>query len=270
MEVGGDRRERDAVDARARRDERPAGGSRAALRALPVPLRAARGAPAGDPPARLRVPGRRDVLGLELRVPRRPRPARGARDRPRNDAERLPAARARGSTSTPARRSRAAGPSFTRSTPLLQFPLYARAGAVVPFNLRTASGSWWGVDELTHPGRAGFLATNGARLALTGQPHDVQIFVPAASRPARVTIGGRPVAWRWNVGPLPGVVVRLHGPSVQGTVALSGSLARLQFRCEPSGNGAPPARGRPFGASVHASPQPAQGVRQAGGEHRGS
>jgi alpha-D-xyloside xylohydrolase len=115
------------------------------------------------------------------------------------------------------------GAAFTRSTPLLQFPLYARAGAVVPFNLRTASGSWWGVDELTHPGRAGFLATNGARLALTGQPHDVQIFVPAASRPARVTIGGRPVAWRWNIGPLPGVVVRLHGPSVQGAVALSGS-----------------------------------------------
>ena len=85
------------------------------------------------------------------------------------------------------------GAAFTRSTPLLQFPLYARAGAVVPFNLRTASGSWWGVDELTHPGRAGFLATNGARLALTGQPHDVQLFVPAASRPARVTIGGHAV-----------------------------------------------------------------------------
>ena len=31
-----------------------------------------------------------------------------------------------------------------------------------------------------------------------------------------------------------------------------------------------PARGRPFGASVPASPQPAQGVRAAGGEHRGA
>jgi alpha-glucosidase (family GH31 glycosyl hydrolase) len=115
------------------------------------------------------------------------------------------------------------GAAFTRSTPLLQFPLYARAGAVVPFNLRAATGSWWGVDELTHPGRTGFLATDGAELDLTGQPHDVQIFVPAASRPVHVTIGGHAVAWRWNIGPLPGVVVRLHGPVVQGAVALSES-----------------------------------------------
>jgi hypothetical protein len=111
-------------------------------------------------------------------------------------------------------------PAFTRPTPLDQFPLYARAGAVLPFNLRTARGSWWGVDELRHPGRAGFLATSGTRLDLTGQPPQVQLFVPAASRPGSVTIAGRAVAWRWNAGPLPGVVVRLHGPAVQGTVAL--------------------------------------------------
>jgi alpha-D-xyloside xylohydrolase len=113
------------------------------------------------------------------------------------------------------------GPAFTRPTPLDQLPLYARADAVVPFNLRTARGSWWGVDELTHPGRAGYLATSGARLDLTGQPPQVQVFVPAAFRPGRVTIAGRPVAWRWNNGPLPGVVIRLHGPDVQGTIALS-------------------------------------------------
>ena len=113
------------------------------------------------------------------------------------------------------------GPAFTRPTPLLQFPLYLRAGSVVPFNLRTARDSWWGVDELAHPGRAGFLATSGAKLDLTGQPHDVQIFVPAASRPGRVTIAGHAVAWRWNSGPLPGVVVRLHGPVVQGMIRLS-------------------------------------------------
>ncbi len=113
------------------------------------------------------------------------------------------------------------GPAFTRPTPLLQFPLYVRAGAVMPFNLRTTRDSWWGVDELSHPGRAGFLATDGARLDLTGQPRDVQLFVPAASRPGRVTIGGHAVAWRWNGGPLPGVVVRLHGPVVQGTITLS-------------------------------------------------
>jgi alpha-D-xyloside xylohydrolase len=112
------------------------------------------------------------------------------------------------------------GPSFTRETPMSQFPLYARAGAVIPFNLRTSTGSWWGVDEQTHPGRAGFLATDGATLALSGQPRDVQIFVPAPSRPRAVTIGGRAVAWSWNAGPLPGVVIRLHGPVVAGKVSL--------------------------------------------------
>jgi alpha-D-xyloside xylohydrolase len=115
------------------------------------------------------------------------------------------------------------GKSFTRPTPLAQFPLYARAGAVIPFNLRTASRSWWGVDELTHPGRAGYLATNGARVDLTGLPRDVQLFIPREGRPIGVTIGGKPVRWSWNPGPLPGVVVRLHGPAVHGTVVLSPS-----------------------------------------------
>jgi alpha-D-xyloside xylohydrolase len=115
----------------------------------------------------------------------------------------------------------AGGRSFTRETPLDQFPLYVRGGAVVPFNLRTASDSWWGVNELTHPGRAGFLATNGATVALKGEPRDVQLFVPAAHRPRRVTLAGEPVAWRWNPGPLPGVVIRLHGPAIQGEIVLS-------------------------------------------------
>ena len=83
------------------------------------------------------------------------------------------------------------GRSFTRETPLTEFPFYARAGAVIPFNLRTKTSSWWGVNEQTHPGRAGFLATNGATLALRGQPKQVQIFVPAPRGPGTVTIGGR-------------------------------------------------------------------------------
>ncbi|HEX4520321.1 MAG TPA: TIM-barrel domain-containing protein [Gaiellaceae bacterium] len=115
----------------------------------------------------------------------------------------------------------AGGRSFTRPTPLDQFPLYVRAGAVVPFNLRTATGSWWGVNELSHPGRAGFLATNGTSLALTGQPGDVQLFVPAPRRPRTVTFAGKRVAWSWNAGPLPGVVIHLHGPTVRGAVVLS-------------------------------------------------
>ncbi len=113
------------------------------------------------------------------------------------------------------------GPAFTRPTPLDQFPLYARLGTVIPFNLRTATGSWWGVNEQTHPGRAGFLATDGAHLDLTGEPAAVQVFVPAVKRPGRVTIGGHVVPWSWNEGPMPGVVIRVHGPVVEGRVLLS-------------------------------------------------
>ena len=113
------------------------------------------------------------------------------------------------------------GASFTRPTPMNQFPLYVKQGSVIPFNLRTATGSWWGIDELSHPGRAGYLATNGAVLALTRQPHDVQVFVPAPAKPEHVTIGGRAVAWSWTAGPLPGVVIRVHGPHVRGRVVLA-------------------------------------------------
>jgi alpha-D-xyloside xylohydrolase len=117
----------------------------------------------------------------------------------------------------------AGGTSFTRPTPDNQFPLYARAGAVIPFNVRTAIGSWWGVNELTHPGRAGYLVTNGSRVDLTGLPHDVQLFIPRPGRPLRVTIGGKPVSWSWSSGPLPGAVVRVHGPAIHGTVVSSPS-----------------------------------------------
>jgi alpha-D-xyloside xylohydrolase len=112
------------------------------------------------------------------------------------------------------------GPSaYTRETPLTEFPLYVRAGAVIPFNLRTAR-SWWGVSEQSHPGRAGWLATVGARLNLRNQPRNVQIFVPLARPPATIRIGSRKVAWSWNDGPLPGAVIRLHGPKVVGVVTV--------------------------------------------------
>jgi hypothetical protein len=65
------------------------------------------------------------------------------------------------------------------------------------------------------------LATNGAVLALAHEPHDVQIFVPIGEKPTRVTIGGNPVSWSWNDGPLPGVVVRIHGPGVHGRILAS-------------------------------------------------
>jgi alpha-D-xyloside xylohydrolase len=112
------------------------------------------------------------------------------------------------------------GQVFTRPTPLSQFPLYVRDGAVVPFNLRTPD-SWWGVDELTHPGRTGWLATNFASLDLRRTSHDVQIFVPAPDPPLHVLLGGKSVAWSWHAGPTPGVVVRVHGPTVRGRIVLA-------------------------------------------------
>ena len=92
---------------------------------------------------------------------------------------------------------------------------------MIPFNLRTKRESWWGVNEQTHPGRAGYLATDGATLELRGQPPEVQVFVPAPWHPGGVTIGGRAVAWSWHDGPLRGVVIRLRGPVVEGKLALA-------------------------------------------------
>jgi alpha-D-xyloside xylohydrolase len=115
------------------------------------------------------------------------------------------------------------GPTtFTRTTPLDVLPFYARAGAVVPFNLRTAD-SWWGVDEFAHPGRAGYLVSDGSGLDLHDQPHDVQLWVPAPGRPVRVTFAGKQVPFEWTPAPLPGVVLRVHGPTVRGEIVLHGT-----------------------------------------------
>jgi hypothetical protein len=51
----------------------------------------------------------------------------------------------------------------------------------------------------------------------------VQLFVPAPERPGAEKLGGRSVAFTWVAGPLPGVVVRLRGPNLQGRIELSGS-----------------------------------------------
>jgi alpha-D-xyloside xylohydrolase len=110
------------------------------------------------------------------------------------------------------------GEVFTRTTSLTEFPFYIHANAVVPFNLRTTRDSWWGLNELTHPGRAGYLATPGATLDLHRLPHDVQLFVPYPGPPKSVTIGGRRVAWTWTAKPFPGAVIRLHGPTIAGLV----------------------------------------------------
>jgi len=112
------------------------------------------------------------------------------------------------------------GEIFVRSTPLDDLPLYLRAGAVIPFNARTAD-PWWELDELDRADRAGYLATDGAQLDLAGQPEGVQILVPAPVRPGAVTLDGREVDWTWSPGPMPGAVVRLEGPDVRGELRLS-------------------------------------------------
>ncbi len=114
-----------------------------------------------------------------------------------------------------------------------------------PVQPAATTDSWWAVNEQTHPGRAGFLATNGALLDLRGQPRDVQLFVPAPRRPGRVTIGGREVAWTWNAGPLPGAVIRVHGPAVQGRISLAPPRIRLCRSIRSSGR-------RPWRGPTHA------------------
>jgi alpha-D-xyloside xylohydrolase len=112
------------------------------------------------------------------------------------------------------------GRVFMRPTPLDELPLYARDGAVVPFNLRTATNPLWALGELSHPGRAGFLATRGAMLHLRGQPGLVQVFVPTDARPTRVTVGGRSVPFTWEDRPMQGAVLKLRGPVVEGRIFL--------------------------------------------------
>ena len=176
-------------------------------------------APARAPAARLRLPGRPErpgrstyelLVGPDLLAA----PVAG----PGDDAERLPAAGLVGRPLHRRDRARAAA-SFTRATPLDQFPLYARAGAVVPVQPPHATGSWWGVDELTHPGRAGFLATNGADARPDAASRTTSSSSSRRRRgPRRVTLGGTPVRLDAGTpGRCPASSSALHGPVVQGT-----------------------------------------------------
>jgi hypothetical protein len=38
-----------------------------------------------------------------------------------------------------------------------------------------------------------------------------------------VTLDGRDVEWSWHGAPLPGAVVRVHGPDVAGRIELRGA-----------------------------------------------
>jgi alpha-D-xyloside xylohydrolase len=51
---------------------------------------------------------------------------------------------------------------FVRRTPLLELPLYLRSGSAIPFDLRLPIWSQpWGLNDLSRPGRAGWLVAPG-------------------------------------------------------------------------------------------------------------
>jgi len=138
------------------------------------------------------------------------------------------------------------GETITRATPLSEFPLYLRAGAAVPFNLREPDvwADSWGLSDLIRPGRSGWMVAPGAapsstsgvggtittrlrgrtlNIKLAHAPTEVQILVLTSGTPRSVAIGGRAaagpltaseiraVAEGWTMRPQPfgGVVLKL-------------------------------------------------------------
>ena len=148
LEVGGARRERDAVDARRRRRWRRCATRRSSTTSSSRTSTACSGA--DEPvlrPLGYALPGRPAGLGRRPRAARRPRPARGAGRRRR--------ARRRASTCPQgdwvdlyAGAAVRGGRVFTRADAARRSSRSTCAtGAVVPFNLRTQTDSWWGVTS---------------------------------------------------------------------------------------------------------------------------
>ena len=146
---------------------------------------------------------------------------------------------------------------YARPTPLEELPLYLRAGAAIPFNLRTPD-VWsdpWRVNDLLRAGRAGWLyapgaagfsgaskeagrlraLTRGTRITLSFSraPRELQALVLTRTEPQQLTIGGREVpearslaelrrsheGWtRRADGPFAGVVLKL-APAAGAAVA---------------------------------------------------
>ena len=142
---------------------------------------------------------------------------------------------------------RGGGTAFLRPTPLAELPLYLRAGAVIPFAMRTPL-LWpkpWPTDALQLPGRAGWLyapgqgtaqaavqgygifraATRGAtvNVRLLRAPAQTAVLVAGRGTPEAVRIDGRPMqrarsvaalrqaatGWALTRLPFPGVVLKL-------------------------------------------------------------
>ncbi len=105
--------------------------------------------------------------------------------------------------------------SFTRPTPMTELPLYLRAGAAIPYNLRSPDvwSAPWGRNDLFRPRRGGWLlATNGARasgssaeygtitargtaarsvITVTGALPETEVLVLDGRIPTTVTVDGK-------------------------------------------------------------------------------
>jgi alpha-D-xyloside xylohydrolase len=125
--------------------------------------------------------------------------------------------------------------SVLRLTPLAQFPLYLRADATIPFNLREAR-LWpraWPLNALQLPGRAGWL-TGTSKVELTGAPRESEVLFARSSPPGTVTVDGKEVprlapaalraarsGWTWNTKPFPGALVKVTPSAGHATVSVN-------------------------------------------------
>jgi alpha-D-xyloside xylohydrolase len=115
------------------------------------------------------------------------------------------------------------GQTVTRPTRLNTFPLYLRAGATIPFNLRAPLWAKpWPLNALSVPGRAGWL-TSTNDVTLTGAPAETELLMARQSPPAHVSVDGNDVprlpnvaalraartGWVWNAAPFPGALVKV-------------------------------------------------------------
>ena len=118
------------------------------------------------------------------------------------------------------------GASFTRPTPLSQLPLYARAGAVIPFDLRTKDRLLVGRRRAHAPGPRGVPGHQRRDDRPRGQPRDVQLFVPARVRPAPGDAGGEASCLGLERRPAPG---RRDPPARTGDPGEDRGLELVEF-----------------------------------------
>jgi alpha-glucosidase (family GH31 glycosyl hydrolase) len=137
------------------------------------------------------------------------------------------------------------GQTFTRTTPLTEFPLYLHAASAIPFNLRDPD-VWtkpWGLSDLVRSDRAGWLiapgtgratSTTAGRIAfvehgasltvdVSHAPRDVQLLVLLPDQPHSIAIGGR----SYSASTAPALKQRSEGWVVRGQ-PFGGAVVKLR------------------------------------------